>query len=156
MQTLILCYWPLTSFDPQDILQGFPSLKKLTIRKGNLTKLTSPFPNESRLIEVWLLNSLRAIFVFQLIQEIPFFQKIEITETTLKELPKNTFINLLNLKIIDLRNDSFPEIDVETLNIPSLRHIYLSGKTIKHLWSFSSDLIIFALNNTNISVKVIL
>ncbi|OAD54338.1 Protein singed wings 2 [Eufriesea mexicana] len=108
VQTLVLCYWPLTSFDPQDILQGFPSLKKLTIKKGNLTKLTSPFPNESRLIE-----------------------KIEITETTLKELPKNTFVNLLNLKIIDFRNDSFPEMNVETFNIPSLHHIYLSGNPLK-------------------------
>ncbi|XP_003488294.1 protein singed wings 2 [Bombus impatiens] len=106
--TLVLCYWPLTTFDPQNVLQGFPSLKKLTIREGNLTKLVSSFPNESRSIE-----------------------KLEITGTKLRKLPENTFVNLSNLKSLDFRNNSFSEIDVETFNISSLHYIYLSGNPLK-------------------------
>lgn len=108
VRTLVLCYWPLPIFDPRDVLQGFPSLRKLEIKRGNLTTLIKPFPNESRSIE-----------------------RIEITGTRLKEVPENAFANLSNLRILDFRNNSFPELNVATFNIPSLHHIYLSGNPLK-------------------------
>ncbi|XP_016770261.2 protein singed wings 2 isoform X2 [Apis mellifera] len=108
VRTLVLCYWPLPIFDPRDVLQGFPSLRKLEIKRGNLTTLIKPFPNESRSIE-----------------------RIEITGTGLKEVPENAFANLSNLRILDFRNNSFPELNVATFNIPSLHHIYLSGNPLK-------------------------
>ncbi|CAD1471132.1 unnamed protein product, partial [Heterotrigona itama] len=103
VRTLVICYWPMTTFDPQDVLQGFSTLEKLTIKNGNLTRLTSPFLNEFRSIE-----------------------KLEVTGTKLKELPGNVFVNLSNLKILDFRNNSFSEIDVETFNIASLHHWILN------------------------------
>lgn len=108
VRMLVICYWPMTTFDPQDVLQGFSTLKKLTIKNGNLTKLTSPFSNESRSIE-----------------------KLEVTGTKLKELPENVFINLSNLKTLNFRHNSLSEIDVETFNIPSLHHVYLFGNPLK-------------------------
>ncbi|XP_026668549.1 protein singed wings 2 [Ceratina calcarata] len=108
VRTLVLCYWPAETFDPQDVLQGFSSLKKLIIEKSNLTRLVSTFSNKSRSIE-----------------------KLEIIETELKELPRGAFDDLLNLKILDVRNNSLQEIDVETFNIHSLHHVYLSGNPLK-------------------------
>ncbi|CAK9814909.1 Protein singed wings 2 [Anthophora plagiata] len=108
VRTLVICYWPAETFDPKDVLQGFPSLKKLVIGKSNLTKLVSPFPSESQLIE-----------------------RIEIIGTKLTKLPQNVFANLPNLKILDFRNNSLAEIDTETFNISSLRYIYLSGNPLK-------------------------
>lgn len=52
VRTLVLCYWPEETFDPQDVLQTFSSLKKLIIEKSNLTRLISPFSNKSHSIEV--------------------------------------------------------------------------------------------------------
>ncbi|CAK9828461.1 Protein singed wings 2 [Anthophora retusa] len=108
VRTLVICYWPAETFDPKDVLQGFPSLKKLVIGKSNLTKLVSPFPSENKLIE-----------------------RIEIIGTKLTTLPENVFANLPNLKILDFRNNSLAEIDTETFNISSLRHIYLCGNPLK-------------------------
>ncbi|CAL7940510.1 unnamed protein product [Xylocopa violacea] len=108
VRTLVLCYWPLETLDPQEVLQGFSSLKKLVIEKSNLTSLVSPFANNSQFIE-----------------------RLEIRETKLKNLPQDAFVNLSNLKFLDLRNNSLAEIDVETFNIPSLHHLHLSGNPLK-------------------------
>lgn len=108
VHSLLLCDWPGETFDPQDNLRGFSSLKKLTISRSNLTKLTFPFPPEVQLIE-----------------------KLNITGTKLQDLPHNAFNNLAHLKILDLRNNSIAEIDVTTFNIPSLHHIYLSANPLE-------------------------
>lgn len=50
-----------------------------------------------------------------------------ITGTQLRHLPDQPFANLLKLKSLDLRNNTFAEIKVAALNTPSLHHAYLSG-----------------------------
>ncbi|XP_053998310.1 protein singed wings 2 isoform X2 [Hylaeus anthracinus] len=107
VRTLVLCYWSLDTFDPQHTLQMFPSLRKLVIANGNLTRLASPFPSEVRSIE-----------------------DVRITGTRLQKFPKQTFADLPSLKILDLRNNSFEDVDVEAFNVPSLRHVYLSGNPL--------------------------
>ncbi|XP_034175163.1 protein singed wings 2 [Osmia lignaria lignaria] len=108
VRTLLLCDWPEQTFDPQDALRGFSSLKKLVIARSNLTKLTSAFPREIGLLE-----------------------KLNITGTKLQQLPDNAFNDLSHLKTLDFRNNSIAEINVTTFNIPSLHHIHLSGNPLK-------------------------
>ncbi|XP_076167334.1 protein singed wings 2 isoform X3 [Ptiloglossa arizonensis] len=108
VQTLVLCYWSLETFDPQYTLQTFPSLRKLVISNGNLTKLTSSFPLQTPLIE-----------------------EVNITGTRLQKLPVEIFVNLTSLKTLDLRNNNFGEIDVTAFNVSSLRRVYLSGNPLR-------------------------
>ncbi|XP_043264733.1 protein singed wings 2 [Colletes gigas] len=108
VRTLVLCHWPAEAFDPQSTLQAFPSLQKLIMANGNLTELTSPFPAEARSIEV-----------------------VNITGTRLQTLPDQIFANLSKLKVLDLRNNTFGEIDVASFDVPSLRHVYLSGNPLR-------------------------
>ncbi|XP_076671208.1 protein singed wings 2 isoform X1 [Andrena cerasifolii] len=108
VKTLVLCYWSLEAFDPQQTLRGFPSLRRLVIANGNLTTVTSAFPPEARSIE-----------------------DLAITGTNLRHLPDQPFANLLKLKSLDLRNNTFAEIKVAALNTPSLHHAYLSGNPLE-------------------------
>jgi len=52
VQVLILCEWPRTTFDPQEVLRGFTSLRKLMIANSNLTRLSTAFPVELEFLEV--------------------------------------------------------------------------------------------------------
>lgn len=49
---LALCNWPNATLNPQEILQGFSSLRALKISNSNLTNLTSSFPVECQFLEV--------------------------------------------------------------------------------------------------------
>ncbi|XP_076243966.1 protein singed wings 2 [Calliopsis andreniformis] len=108
VHTLVLCQWSLETFDPQQSLHGFPSLKNLVIMNGNLSNVTTTFPSETASIE-----------------------HVTITGTKLQQFPEQLFAGLSHLKTIDLRNNSLAEIDVAALNISSLRHVYLSGNPIR-------------------------
>ncbi|KZC05469.1 PREDICTED: protein singed wings 2 [Dufourea novaeangliae] len=108
VRTLVLCHWSLETFNPEITLHGFSSLRKLAIVNSSLTMLASTFPSETRLIE-----------------------NIKMTGTKLRELPEHVFSNLSSLKTLDLRNNSIQEVNVKTLDLPSLRDVYLSGNPLK-------------------------
>nr|XP_033342876.1 protein singed wings 2 [Megalopta genalis] len=107
VKTLILCHWSLETFDPASTLHGFPSLKKFIIANGSLSTLSSAFPSTIRLLET-----------------------IKVTGTKLRKLPVDVFSNLENLKQLDLRNNSIQDANVAGLELPSLRHVYLSGNLL--------------------------
>ncbi|KAG7207419.1 hypothetical protein KM043_009068 [Ampulex compressa] len=108
VRSLVLCDWSRETFDPKSIPRIFPLLRKLSIVNGNLTKLSSPFPSEARSLE-----------------------KVNVTGTKLRLLPRDAFANLPNIRTLDLRNNSLRDIEVPTLNAPSLHHVYLSGNPLK-------------------------
>lgn len=50
------------------------------------------------------------------------------TGTKLSALPRDAFSNLRALRILDLRNNALEEINVTTLDVPTLKHLHLAGK----------------------------
>ncbi|XP_014468068.1 PREDICTED: protein singed wings 2 [Dinoponera quadriceps] len=120
VQVLVLCEWPDTTFDPQEVLRGFTRLRKLMLANSNLTRLTTAFPIEAGLLE-----------------------KINVTGTKLRALPKDAFSNLQVLRILDLRNNALEEIDVTTLDVPTLKHLHLAGNPLRctedTAWILDSD-----------------
>ncbi|XP_066594973.1 protein singed wings 2 [Prorops nasuta] len=108
VRTLILCEWPEVSFDPEEVLSNFTSLRKFMIANSNLTKFTSAFPPEVRLLE-----------------------KINIFGTKLQGLPDGVLSSLSALRNIDLRNNALAEINLKAFNTETLHHIYLSGNPLK-------------------------
>ncbi|XP_011632238.1 protein singed wings 2 [Pogonomyrmex barbatus] len=108
VQILILCTWPKTTFDPQEILRGFTFLRKLMIANSNLTRLSTAFSSETQ-----------------------FLEKINVTGTKLRALPKNAFSNLRALRCLDLRNNALEEISVTAFNVSALKHIHLTGNPLR-------------------------
>ncbi|XP_019889034.1 protein singed wings 2 isoform X2 [Ooceraea biroi] len=108
VQVLILCEWPKATFDPQVVLQGFTFLRKLMIANSNLTRLSTAFP-----------------------KEVEFLEKINVTGTKLRTLPKDAFSNLRALRCLDLRNNALEEIDITIFNVPTLKHIHLTGNPLR-------------------------
>ncbi|KAL0121894.1 hypothetical protein PUN28_006999 [Cardiocondyla obscurior] len=105
---LILCLWPRATFDPQEILQGFTFLRKLMIANSNLTRLSTAFPSEMQ-----------------------FLEKINVTGTKLRSLPKDAFSNLRTLRYLDLRNNALEEISVTAFDVPALKHLHLAGNPLR-------------------------
>ncbi|XP_011165540.1 protein singed wings 2 [Solenopsis invicta] len=108
VQVLILCVWPKATFDPQEILRGFTFLRRLMIANSNLTRLSTAFPSEMQ-----------------------FLEKINVTGTRLRSLPKDAFSNLRTLRCLDLRNNTLEEINIEAFNVPTLQHVYLTGNPLR-------------------------
>ncbi|KAF7379678.1 hypothetical protein HZH68_016626 [Vespula germanica] len=108
VHNLVLCNWPNKTFDPQEVLQGFPLLRKFKIVNSNLTRLMTSFPEECQ-----------------------FLEKVNLTHNRLEVLPVGVFANLSNLKIVDLKHNDFKEIDLKLFNISTLNHVYLFGNPLK-------------------------
>ncbi|XP_071627504.1 protein singed wings 2 [Temnothorax longispinosus] len=108
VHVLILCAWPKATFNPQEILRGFTFLRKLMIANSNLTRLSTAFPSEMQ-----------------------FLEKINVTDTKLRSLPKDAFSNLRTLRWLDLRNNTLGEINITAFDIPALKHIYLAGNPLR-------------------------
>ncbi|XP_012539692.2 protein singed wings 2 [Monomorium pharaonis] len=108
VHVLILCAWPRATFDPQEILRGFTVLRNLMIANSNLTRLSAAFPSEMQ-----------------------FLEKINVTGTKLRFLPKDAFSNLRTLRCLDLRNNALEEISIRAFNVPTLEHIYLTGNPLR-------------------------
>ncbi|XP_034949510.1 protein singed wings 2 isoform X2 [Chelonus insularis] len=106
---LTICEWSAVSFDPHKTLQNFPNLRKLIIANGNLTRITTLFPEEAKKLE-----------------------DIHIIRTKLWHIPHNTFKNLSSLRNVDLRDNALSEINPELFNKSStLLRIYLGGNPWK-------------------------
>ncbi|XP_035724177.1 protein singed wings 2-like isoform X1 [Vespa mandarinia] len=108
VENLVLCNWPNTTFDPQEVLQGFPLLRKFKIANSNLTRLMTPFPEDCQ-----------------------FLEKVNLTHNKLELLPVDVFANLSNLRIVDLRYNYLKEIDLKGFNVPTLSQVYLFGNPLK-------------------------
>ncbi|XP_029167010.1 protein singed wings 2 isoform X2 [Nylanderia fulva] len=108
VQILILCEWPKATFDPHEVLRKFTFLRKLIIANSNLTQLSSAFPIEAQ-----------------------FLEKINVTGTKLRTLPKDAFSNLRSLRYLDLKNNALEEINVTAFNTPALKRILLAGNPLR-------------------------
>ncbi|KAI4500343.1 hypothetical protein M0802_004760 [Mischocyttarus mexicanus] len=130
INTLVLCNWPNSTLDPQEVLQGFSSLKKLKIiNNNNLTKLLTPFPEDCQ-----------------------FLEKVNLTHNKLEELSLDLFANLSNLRVIDLRYNNFKDIDINGFNLSTLHHVYLFGNPLKCTENMAW---ILDLNNESLARKVV-
>ncbi|XP_032678320.1 protein singed wings 2 [Odontomachus brunneus] len=108
IQVLVLCEWPIATFNPQEVLRTFTRLRKLTLANSNLTQLSTTFPIEMAVLE-----------------------KINVIGTKLRILLRNVFSNLRALRILDLRNNALEEINITTIDVPTLKQLYLAGNPLR-------------------------
>ncbi|XP_033219870.1 protein singed wings 2 [Belonocnema kinseyi] len=108
LRILTLCEWPDINFDPETLLRNFPSLKSLSLFNGSITNILRPFPIEAQNVE-----------------------KLVIIGTRLRHLSDGILRNLSALQILDLRYNSFSEINPENFNSTSLQTVYLFGNPWK-------------------------
>lgn len=100
-----LCSWEQNFLNPEKILNNFPFVQKLTIRKGNISEFLTDFP--------------RFIYLEHLI----------LIDLNISHLRPTLFVSLKNLKTLNLSKNNLRQISSDIIkNHSSLAKVILTGK----------------------------